>query len=108
MDNIFWQKGLLRNKQSRGENFMGFGKQNRHRGLSHPRGNTLSSARVNKEYIIKMVDTNNNEIQDFLFTLGCYEGEKITIISILADQFVIVVKDARYSIDKDLADCIII
>ena len=69
---------------------------------------TLADAKVNKEYIIKSIDTYNCEMKDFLFTLGCYEGEKITVISILADNYVISVKDARYSIDKNLARCIFI
>ncbi len=54
------------------------------------------------------METDNKEVQDFLFTLGCYEGELITVISILADHYVVVVKDARYSINRDLAECIII
>lgn len=70
--------------------------------------NTLAKAELGKEYIIKKVDTDDQEIKDFLFTLGCYENEKITLVSKLAGQFVIVVKDARYSIDVDLAECIFI
>jgi ferrous iron transport protein A len=70
--------------------------------------NTLAKAQVNKEYIIKSIETNNHEMEDFLFTLGCYEGEKITVISVLADNYVISVKDARYSIDKNLAECILV
>lgn len=87
---------------------MGFGKRRRHRGTSHHNGNTLANANINEEYIIKAVETTNDEMQDFLFTLGCYEGERITIVSILADQYVIVIKDARYSIDRNLAECIAI
>lgn len=69
---------------------------------------TLDSASINTDYIVKGVATNNSDIQDFLFTLGCYEGETITLISILAGQYVIVVKDARYSINQELAECILI
>lgn len=68
----------------------------------------LAQGRINTEYIIKDIDTNDEEIKDFLFTLGCYEGESVTVISILAENYVITVKDARYSIDKDLAEAIII
>lgn len=68
----------------------------------------LAQGRINTEYTIKDIDTNDEEIKDFLFTLGCYEGESISLISILADNYVITVKDARYSIDKDLAEAIII
>lgn len=68
----------------------------------------LAEGRLNTEYIIKDIKTNDEELKDFLFTLGCYEGEVITVISELADNYVISVKDARYSIDKDLAKAIII
>ncbi|MFP4660771.1 MAG: ferrous iron transport protein A [Halanaerobiales bacterium] len=69
---------------------------------------SLSEAEVNKEYTIKEVRTNDVEMKNFLFTLGCYEGEIVTLISILAENYVISVKDARYSIDKELAETIII
>ncbi|MFW6287210.1 MAG: FeoA family protein [bacterium] len=68
----------------------------------------LTEATANKEYIIKEIKTDDQELKNFLFTLGCYEGEKVTVISVLADNFVISVKDARYSIDKDLAEAIIV
>lgn len=68
--------------------------------------NTIANAELKKEYTISKIDTGDKEIMDFLFTLGCYENEKITVISKLAGQFVIVVKDARYSIDDELAECI--
>ncbi|MFN7249986.1 MAG: ferrous iron transport protein A [Anaerobacillus sp.] len=70
-------------------------------------GTTLANAKINKEYIIKEVRTNDEELKNFLFTLGCYEGEIVTILSILAENYVISIKDARYSIDKDLAETII-
>lgn len=69
---------------------------------------TLDLADINTDYIVKGVATNSRDIQDFLFTLGCYEGETITLISILAGQYVIVVKDARYSINQELAECILV
>ncbi len=68
----------------------------------------LSKAIINKSYIVKKIETNDEEIKNFLFTLGCYEGENITVISKLADNFVISVKDARYSIDKELAEAIVV
>lgn len=71
-------------------------------------GLTLAKAKINVQYKVQAIHTSNREIQDFLFTLGCYEGETITLISILGDQYVIVLKDARYSIDKRLATCILI
>ena len=68
----------------------------------------LAQGKINTEYIIKDIKTNDEELKNFLFTLGCYEGESVTVISILAENYVITVKDARYSIDKDLAEAIFI
>lgn len=68
----------------------------------------LSKAQKNREYIIKEVKTQDKELKDFLFTLGCYEGETVTVLSILGENYVISVKDARYSIDKDLAQAVIV
>ncbi len=68
----------------------------------------LAQAKINTEYIVKNINTNDDEVKNFLFTLGCYEGESITVISILAENYIITVKDARYSIDKDLAEAIIV
>ena len=68
----------------------------------------LSNAQINREYTIKEVKTNDEEVKHFLFTLGCYEGETVTVISVLSENYVISVKDARYSIDTDLAEAIIV
>ena len=68
----------------------------------------LSQGLTDTEYIIKAIKADDDELKDFLFTLGCYEGETVTIISILSDNYVINVKDARYSIDKELAEAIIL
>ncbi|HAX73658.1 MAG TPA: ferrous iron transport protein A [Firmicutes bacterium] len=68
----------------------------------------LAQGNVNTAYTIKEIKTNDYELKEFLFTLGCYEGETVTVISMLADNYVITVKDARYSVDKDLAEAIII
>lgn len=68
----------------------------------------LSKVQVNREYTIKEVKTNDEELKSFLFTLGCYEGEEVTVLSVLGENYVISIKDARYSIDKDLAKAIIV
>jgi len=68
----------------------------------------LSKAKINQTYVVKKINTMDNDIINFLFTLGCYEGERVTVISKLADNFVISVKDARYSIDKELAEAIVV
>lgn len=66
----------------------------------------LSEAKVNREYIIEGVVSDDKKIVQFLFTLGCFQGETITLISVLSDNYTIAVKDARYSIDIDLAKAI--
>ncbi|MCT4660856.1 MAG: ferrous iron transport protein A [Tissierellales bacterium] len=74
----------------------------------HVGANDLTQADVDRQYTIRSIETGDEELKDFLFTLGCYEGEEITLISILADNYVVTVKDARYSIDTELARAIII
>lgn len=69
---------------------------------------TISEAEISKEYIIKDIKSDDEELKSFLFTLGCYKGEPITVISSFGDNFVINVKDARYSIDIDLAEAIVV
>ncbi len=68
----------------------------------------LTLAKFNKEYLIKKIDNVDEEMKNFLFTLGCYDGEHITVLSIISGNYVITVKDARYSIDEDLAKAILI
>jgi Fe2+ transport system protein FeoA len=68
----------------------------------------LARAAINMPYVIKGVNTTDQNMKDFLFTLGCYEGETVTVISVLAENYVINVKDARYSIDEDLARAILV
>ncbi|NLY42630.1 MAG: ferrous iron transport protein A [Clostridiaceae bacterium] len=68
----------------------------------------LAQANINTEYVIKDIRTKDREFKNFLFTLGCYPGEKVTVISALAENYVISLKDAKYCIDKDLAKAIII
>ena len=68
----------------------------------------LSNADINKECLIKKIESDDEELKSFLFSLGCFEGESVTVISVLAENFIISVKDARYSIDADLARVIIV
>lgn len=68
----------------------------------------LSGAAISLPYVIKGVNTADQNMKEFLFTLGCYEGETVTLISVLAENYVINVKDARYSIDEDLARAILV
>lgn len=69
---------------------------------------TLLDAEVEKEYIIKEIQTDDEELDAFLFTLGCYSGEPITVISHLKGGCVVSIKDGRYNIDKQLAEAIMI
>lgn len=69
---------------------------------------SLVNGSLNEEYIIKDVETGDEELKDFLFTLGCFQGETITIVSKLSENLIVSVKDARYSIDSDLAKAILV
>ena len=69
---------------------------------------SLAQAKEEKEYIIKEILTDDNELNSFLFSLGCYSGEIITVISHLKSGCIVSIKDSRYSIDKALANAIII
>ena len=66
----------------------------------------LDEGEINKVYMVKTILTDKEGVHDFLFTLGCYPGEKITIISKLASNLIVNIKDARYSIDEGLAHAI--
>lgn len=67
---------------------------------------TLNEAQLGKEYVISDVDTQgDDEIESFLFSLGCYSGEKITVVD-KKRNLVVSIKDARYNIDPELAEAI--
>jgi len=66
----------------------------------------LTNAQEGKEYIIRSIATDDEELDEFLFSLGCYSGEPITVISHLRGSCVVSIKDGRYNIDKQLAAAI--
>lgn len=68
----------------------------------------LREAVEGKEYIIKDIDTDDEELDAFLFSLGCYSGEAITVVSHLKGGCIVSIKDGRYNIDSQLAEAIII
>ncbi len=68
----------------------------------------LTEAVEGKEYIIQRIETDDEELDAFLFTLGCYSGEPITVIAHLKGGCTVAIKDARYNIDKQLAKAIIV
>jgi ferrous iron transport protein A len=66
----------------------------------------LRDAQEGIEYIVKDIQTDDEELDAFLFSLGCYSGEPITVISQLKGGCVVSIKDGRYNIDKQLAEAI--
>ena len=68
----------------------------------------LNDAVEGKEYVIKSVETHDDELNAFLFSLGCYSGEVITVVSHLKGGCVVSIKDGRYNIDRQLAEAIIV
>ena len=66
----------------------------------------LAEANEGEEYIIKAIVTDDEELNAFLFSLGCYSGEPITVVSHRKGGCVVSIKDARYNIDNDLAKAI--
>ena len=69
---------------------------------------TLFESKEGLEYTIVDIITNDDELNSFLFSLGCYIGEPITVISKRKSGCVVAIKDGRYNIDKALAKAILI
>ena len=68
----------------------------------------LTHAEPGKVYIVQRVETEDEELNAFLFSLGCYSGEPITVVSRRRKNYTIAIKDGRYSIDDQLAEAILI
>ena len=68
----------------------------------------LSVAEEGKEYIIQRIETDDEELNASLFSLGCYSGEPITVISRRRGGCTVSIKDGRYNIDNQLAEAIIV
>ncbi|MBR6575466.1 MAG: ferrous iron transport protein A [Clostridia bacterium] len=68
----------------------------------------LRNAQEGKEYIIQRIETDDEELDAFLFSLGCYAGEPITVVSHKRNSCVVAIKDGRYNIDSQLAEAILI
>ena len=69
---------------------------------------TLLDAIEGKEYIIRAIETDDEELDAFLFSLGCYSGEGITVVSRKKSSCTVSIKDGRYNIDNQLAEAILI
>lgn len=68
----------------------------------------LNKVPEGKEYIIQEIATGDEELEAFLFSLGCYSGEPITVVSRRRGSCTVAVKDGRYSIDSQLAEAIVV
>ena len=66
----------------------------------------LREAQEGKEYRIQEIRTDDEELNSFLFSLGCYSGEPITVVFHLKKASVVAIKDGRYTIDRGLAEAI--
>ena len=69
---------------------------------------TLLNAEEGKEYVVLSINTDDEDLNSFLFSLGCYSGEPITVVTKRKHGCVISIKDGRYSIDNALAEAIVI
>ena len=67
---------------------------------------TLRDAKEGVEYIVVRVDTDDDELNSYLFSLGCYSGEPITVIAQRRSGCTVSIKDSRYSFDKNLCEVI--
>ena len=68
----------------------------------------LREAEAGREYIVKLISTDDDELNSFLFSLGCYSGEPITVVKHRRSGCVVSIKDGRYNIDSALAEAIFV
>lgn len=68
----------------------------------------LKDGNTGETYIVKDINTDDEELKSFLFSLGCYSGEPITVISQKKGGCVVSIKDGRYNIDKGVAESVLI
>lgn len=69
---------------------------------------TLTQAQEGKVYIIRRIDTDDEELNAFLFSLGCYSGEPITVVARGKHNMTVSIKDGRYNIDNQLGQAIVL
>ena len=77
-------------------------------GITGDEAMNLRDAVEGKEYIVKAIQTDDEELDGFLFSLGCYSGEPITVIARRKGGCVVSIKDGRYNIDNELAEAIVV
>ena len=68
----------------------------------------MKTAQEGKEYIILGIETDDEELNSFLFSLGCYSGEPITVVSRRRGGCTVSIKESRYNIDDQLAEAILV
>ena len=68
----------------------------------------LNNTQEGMEYIVKAIDTDDEELNAFLFSLGCYSGQPITVVSRRRKGCTVSIKDGRYNIDNQLAEVIFV
>ena len=68
----------------------------------------LKEAEAGREYVIRKIETEDDELNAFLFSLGCYSGERITVIRHMRGGCIVAIKDGRYNIDNRLAKAIVV
>ena len=68
----------------------------------------LKLAEVGKAYTVKQINTDDEELDAFLFSLGCYPGEAVTVVSRRRGSCTVAIKDGRYNIDEQLAEAIVV
>ncbi|MDD6400467.1 MAG: FeoA family protein [Lachnospiraceae bacterium] len=68
----------------------------------------LTEAKTGEDYVVKDIVSSDDELKSFLFSLGCYSGEPVTVVSRVKGGCVVSIKDARYNIDNDLAKAIVV
>lgn len=69
---------------------------------------TLAQATEGTEYIIQRIETDDEDLNSFLFSLGCYSGEPITVVARRKRNLTVSIKDGRYNIDEQLAEAIVV
>ena len=68
----------------------------------------LWNSKAGREYMVDRIDTGDEELEAFLFSLGCYSGEPITVIAKRRGGLTVSIKDGRYHIDRDLSEAIFV
>ncbi len=66
----------------------------------------ISNAELGADVTVVGINTDDEELKSFLFSLGCYSGEEVTVVSRKKASYILSIKDARYTIDRDLAEAI--